>query len=344
MSEKWVEVAARLKFKDNISWTNLPTALEKETGYNFNPAKIRAALRRHPDYKADKGFVYENKKTCDEQDWDTVFGKLLELQEAVQKVDLKQTKVTIQIPEYKPIAIAHWGDWHFGAEGVDYKLFQKDSQMIQEVDGLYFFGMGDYKDNYITGTHAGGNFGQLFQPGMQDELVKHEMVKVGDKALALLRGCHDTWDKKGADKDFIATLCELTEAVNLWHGGEVTIKLGEQTYIWRLRHKYPFQSSLNIENSMRRIMELQGPCDVAAEAHLHNPYTLKRHLMGSYRVMLRSGSYKVWDEYCQQLGGYKGKPGVPVVIIYPDRHEMHDILELERAADYITTLRSKTII
>ena len=84
---------------------------------------------------------------------------------------------------------------------------------------------------------------------------------------------------------------------------------------------------------------MQGPCDVAAEAHLHNGYTLKRHLMGEYRVMLRSGTYKVWDELGQKLAGYKGKPAVPVIIMFPNRHTMLDELFLDDAIEILKALR-----
>jgi len=86
-------------------------------------------------------------------------------------------------------------------------------------------------------------------------------------------------------------------------------------------------------------MEVQGPCDVAAEAHLHNGYTLKRHLMGEYRIMLRCGTYKIWDEFGQKIAGYKGKPAVPVIIMFPDRHTMIDELFLDDAIQILEGLR-----
>ena len=82
-------------------------------------------------------------------------------------------------------------------------------------------------------------------------------------------------------KDFISTMCAInTQSINLWHGGDLFIELCDQRYHFKLRHKYKFESSLNVENSMRRIMEIQGPCDVAGSAHLHNPFYMERHLMG----------------------------------------------------------------
>lgn len=317
-----------------------------EQGKNYNEIadilgigwkQVNHALTRA---RKAKKIEYEDKKEYSEQDMEEYIASFLTMQRNLQRLDTKQVKATFRINDDKPVGVAYWGDWHIGASGTDYERFESDLQNIKETDGLYFIGAGDYKDNYITGTHAGGNFEQIIQPGMQDRIVQHYMGKVAEKCIALVRGCHDDWDKKGGDRDFLETLCEITDSINLWHGGELNIKLGEQEYFWRCRHKYKYQSSLNLENAMRRIMEIQGPCDVAAEAHLHNGYVMTRHIMGSYRVLLRSGSYKTFDEYGQKLAGYKGKPSVPVVIMYPDRHAMTTELFLHDAVEVLGALRN----
>lgn len=290
--------------------------------------------------KKKNNIVYEDKKTYDETDVDFYFDKMMELQEAEQKLDTKQVKASIRIDDNKPIAVAYWSDWHLGGKGTDYKAFQQDLNMIRDTEGLYFIGGGDYKDNYISGTHVGGNFEQIVQPGMQDMIVQRQMQKLADKTIALVRGCHDSWDKKQGDKDFLTTLCDITNSINLWHGGEITLKLEEQEYIWRVRHKYPNQSKINFENSMRRLIETQGPCDVAAEAHLHNEYSMTRHINGRYSILLRGGSYKIWDEHGQQLAGYKGKEGIPVVIMYPNKHHALNFDTLEDAILHLKALRS----
>jgi DNA-binding transcriptional regulator WhiA len=660
-----------------------------------------------------KGIIFEDKREFAPEDIDYYFEKMLELQEAQDKLDTKQVKASIRIDDNKPIAVAYWSDWHIGSKGVDYKAFQHDLELIRDTEGLYFIGGGDYKDNYISGTHTGGNFEQIIQPGMQDIVVQRQMEKVAEKCLALVRGCflagtpitmadgtrkpieaitegdevitnignirkvnkkfinfyngemvrfetmgnigsvtatrdhkvlcirkedikckardrickpfsinknwctnrsckgiygnnsliewieigdlqvgdfllmpkaknryssipdelmyvyglflaegsflnngahkdgidftfsieemnyakkvrdvikkyfgkeasvtirgekniitvriysrelantfyemcgeyshskkaneilvnshnslflvagmldgdghqrrgkkkdatittisedlayqlrhimnahgipctlrqqirknreyndyqinirasrleklerishkarsyqykhepeyifnigdyiatpiktmeifnycgethdfevdtdhsylvngicahncHDSWDKKQGDKDFLATLCEITNSVNMWHGGEITLKLGDQNYLWRVRHKYPGQSKINFENAMRRLIETQGPCDVAAEAHLHNEYSMHRHINGRYTILLRGGSYKIWDEHAQQMAGYKGKEGVPVVIMYADKHHIVNFNTLEDAIIHLKALRN----
>lgn len=338
-SMEWQEQAAHLKFDKGVSWANLPTELEKICGEKFSKEQIRSRLRDHPQYKRSQ-IQYEDKKEYTTQDVTHFINSMMSLQEAHIKLNTKQVKASIRIHDDKPIGVAYWGDWHIGAAGVDYRLFDEDLNKIRDTEGLYFIGAGDYKDNVLTGGHPGAQYEQVIQPGMQDIAVFHYVEQVAEKCLVLLQGCHDSWDNKTANKDFVASLCEKVDAVNFWHGGELHLKVGEEEYLWRCRHKYKFQSSLNVENAMRRISEMQGPCDVAAEAHLHNPYTMMRHLMGQYRIMLRSGSYKIWDEFGQKLAGYKGKPGVPVVILFPGTHKMIPITHLDDAIDVLRGLRA----
>lgn len=333
--EKWL-IDKAFELKDSgVSWTQLPQALYEATGQYHK--SIRTAMRRDPRYK--KPIEYEDKKSYDETDVEKFINSMMALQEAASKIDTKQTKATLRIKENAPVAIAWWSDWHIGAAGTDYKLFQEDLQKIEDTEGLYFIGGGDYKDNYITGTHPGGNFEQIIKPGQQDKAVEYYMSRVEEKCLALVRGCHDDWDKRQGDKDFLETMCEVTNSVNLWHGGDLYIKLGEQTYHFKCRHKYKYESSLNTLNSMRRIMELQGPCDVAMVAHLHNPDRQDRHLMGQMRTLIRSGTYKIWDEHGQKLAGYKGKHGVPAVIIYPDRKKITSFVYLDDCITHLKAVR-----
>jgi len=299
-------------------------------------AQVCHALRRA---RKSERIEYEDKREYTADDVEEYLQVMRNLQKAHQRLDNKQVKAVVRLNETKPVAVVYWGDHHDGSMGVDYEQLDADTEKIRDTDGLYVIGSGDYKDNYNTDSPKGGQFEQIIQPGMQDLSVAHRMEKVAEKVIALLRGCHDDWDKRSSDKDFIEHLCQITDSVNLWHGGELTIKVGEQEYLWRCRHRYKYQSSLNKPNAMRRIMEIQGPCDVAAEAHLHDPFVYDGHVMGEYRVLLRSGSYKLFDEYGQKLAGYKGKRGVPLMIMYPDRKMILPFRDLDYGIEVLNSLR-----
>jgi hypothetical protein len=154
---------------------------------------------------------------------------------------------------------------------------------------------------------------------MQDKLVMRIFERTKPKHLVTIRGCHDDWDKRNANKDFIQALCDITGAVNLWHGGIVNLTVGDYEYRIGARHKFKYESSLNTTNSQRGFMNEFGPCDIVAVAHKHFCEVFDAHKMGQDTIYLRSGSYKRYDEFGQKLAGYEGIYGIPIVILYPDR-------------------------
>lgn len=283
-----------------------------------------------------------DKKEVTDRDINKYYETLKMMNDSIDKVDNKQKSTIISIVDDKPIGIAFTGDWHLGARGVNYSQFDKDMELIKNTEGLYAIGMGDYKDNQSPYVHSSGTFDQLAPPRLQDELVKSKVKFIADKWLALIRGCHDDWDSKLANKDFIQELSELANTVNLWHGGKVTVMLGDQTYEIIARHKYKYESNLNTTNPHRNLVNNFGHYDIVALAHRHYPDLQLTTRMGKKLVYLRSGTYKLYDDFGQKIGGYEGIYGVPVVILYPDKHEFQVIDNLETAVGILKSLRGSS--
>jgi hypothetical protein len=336
----WQEEAIQLRNEDK-TYPEIAEILGSKYGEAFHPEQIRGACRRRgATEKIKKSRVtFEDRKTVTQADVEAYIEAMIALQEAEKAIDTRQVTATIDLDESKPVGIAHSGDWHVGSKGTDYRLFQQDLGLMLDTPGLYIVGQGDYKDNYIAGTPTGGATGQVVQPEQQDEVVLYFMRRLKERLLALLRGCHDHWSKKQGDTDFVAQCAKEANAVNFWHGGTLTLKLGAQSYKEHVRHRLRFESSLNTTNAMRRMFEFYGEADIAAGAHLHNPEVNERHLQGGYRIMLRCGSYKVWDDHGQQFGYGKGRPGVPLVILFPREHRMIAHRDLRTGIEHLKALR-----
>lgn len=283
---------------------------------------------------------FQNKKEYTEEDVNDYIEQMIKFQEAHHKLSNKQTEAVVTLDEDKPVGIVPSGDWHLGNQGVDYQRFEEDFRKIRDTEGIYLIGKGDYKDNYKPGTPLAGMFDQLVQPGNQDLLVFHYIKQLRGKIICLVKGNHDNWDQKVSDKDFVDNLSEEGNTINLWHGGLVRIGLGDTEYTWRARHKYRYTSSLNFENSMRRLMEIHGPSDIASEAHFHNPYIMERIIMEEYRVLVRSGSYKVSDDYGQLVGGFEGKPCMPMIILSPNERNILPFRDMDSGIKILEQLRS----
>lgn len=338
----WKTEAERLKFEEGKSWTEVAKAMRPffpELTDQQRWEKVRGALRRTDTYKTKGKITFEDKKEPTAEAIDAYYEQLKGINSAVMRLESKQTKASIQIDDDMPIGIAFWGDWHLGGKGVDYEQFDKDEQLISSTDGLYVIDMGDYKDNASALVHQAGTQDSIATTDMQDKIVLRKFERTADKHIVTIRGCHDDWDKRNANKDFIQTICDITGAVNLWHGGIINLTVGDIEYRIGARHKYKFESSLNTTNTQRSFMNEYGPCDVIALAHKHFCEMEHTQRMGTDVVYLRSGGYKRYDEFGQKLAGYEGIHGVPVVIFYPNKRLVVPFKRLEDGIMALNTLR-----
>lgn len=338
----WIETAKKLRFEQGKSWTETaremkPFFPELDEKQVFE--KIRSALRRTEEYRTKGKVTFEDKKEPTAEDVDAFYELLKKTNAAIMQTESKQTRATITIDDDKPIALAFWGDWHIGGKGVDYDMLDRDAEIIRTTEGLYVFGMGDYKDNGSALVHPTSTQDSVATTDMQDKIVQRKFELTAEKHIVTIRGCHDDWDKRNANKDFIQSLCEITGAVNLWHGGIVNLTVGQVEYRIGARHKFKFESSLNTTNSQRNFINENGHCDIVAVAHKHFAEFEHARKMGAETVFLRSGSYKRYDEFGQKLAGYEGIYGVPVVILFPDRRELLPIRDLPRAVEILGKLR-----
>lgn len=307
----------------------------------FTVEMVRAAVRASEEYKAlhNGKVVYQDKRQPTEQDIADYFETLKDMNDAVMRLEKKQTKITIALEETKPFGIAFWGDWHVGAKGADHRRLDEDAELIADTDGLYVIGMGDYKDNASALVHPQATHDSIATTDLQDEVVIYVWKKETGKTLVLIRGCHEDWDEKNANEDFVQKVCDAIGAANLWHGGVITINAGNAEYKIAARHKYKNESSINTTNAQRNFMNDVADCDmyVLAHRHYYDLQQLKRR--GRDVIYARSGSYKLYDEHGQKIAGYEAIYGVPVVICFPDRKEMVPVKSLATAASMLEMLR-----
>jgi hypothetical protein len=344
--EQWKADAVALKLIQKMSWDTTTSAVVDKypavfAGLTSKQAweKVRTAVRGSDEYKAMSKAVPIDKKEPTEADVDAYFDALMAVNDAAMRLETKQTKATFDIPDDKPIGIAFWGDWHVGAKGADIRRLNDDVDTIADTDGLYCIGMGDYKDNASALVHAGATQESVSTTDMQSLVVQRLFERVGKKAIAIVRGCHDDWDKRNANVDFVQSLCNITGAVNMWHGGVITLNTGEQQYKIAARHKYKYESSLNTTNAQRNWANDIGPVDVFALAHRHYYDAQQIKRMGQDMVYIRSGAYKYYDEYGQKLAGYEAIYGIPIVICMPDKKSIMPFKSFQDGLKVLDLLR-----
>lgn len=242
--------------------------------------------------------------------------------------------VEVVIDDNRPIAIAFTGDWHIGNIGTDMHMLEEDLEKLAAAEGVYVVGMGDYLDNYKVGmgrASEGLYHASLPNPEDQRRLAAYGLRKVNPRLLAATRGCHLDWD----GRDGLDTLQDLLRGLdnnvlgrrpaNFGYGGVLRVVLNGQSYVGLVRHRYRENGALNTTNSQRRAANeypSNSDWDFITFGHLHFPDLQIHELGGREQVWLRSGSYKILDQYGQKLGGLSGSPGVPLLILHPTEHKM----------------------
>jgi hypothetical protein len=286
--------------------------------------------------------VFEDKKeTFAPQDIDAYIETAIALQEQRERLFVRQTEATITLDDEKPVGLVETADWHVGAAGTDLRLLRDDVAAMESTDGLYTIANGDYKDNQSTGPHKnkGGAHDQVEGPSTSELIVFRFMERLQERMLAVTTGCHDYWDVQQAGVDFAGKCAEKSQAVNLWHGGLLKLHLGGELYTSRIAHKWPGESNLNTMNTFRRQFDMEGFADIFYRAHLHFPEFHDMMRCGKRALGVRCGSYKIIDEHGQRLAHYKGAPGNPLLILYPDRHYMEVHMDFREGIKRLKQLR-----
>lgn len=336
----WQEEAVRLR-DDGKTYPEIARLLREKYHRIFTGEQVRSVYRRRKEGQRiqKERITFEDMRKSEPADIEAYIEQVITLQEAQATLDTRQVDATVTISDDEPIGIALTADWHVGGWGTDLRLLRDDVNRMADTEGLYVVFLGDAGDNYIGGAPPGAQFEQIIQPEQQYAIAEHFFVKLRKQLLAALEGCHDAWSDKQANHNFIAEITAKIEALNLWHGGTLTVNLGDECYRGHFRHKFRGESQFNPLLPCRRMMEHYGVVDWAAVAHKHFCAMQQSQMEGQDVLFVRPGSYKVLDNHGQQIGGYAGLPRVPVLILYPNIHRLDCYLTLEAGIEALRHAR-----
>ena len=270
--------------------------------------------------------LYVDRKNTTRLSDEGVFRAMADMTKIMEDDRPEQCELTIEIKDDLPIGIVYPGDLHMGVEGVDYETMERDFRAIGEAEGVYAIGMGDYAHNpKINMGSVSSNLYRMIMPDCEAQYRAARFVLSHiERWIGLITGCHDDWDFQVSGNRRIEELCEYLDTANLWHGAVIHLTLGLRTYDILARHKYKFESNLNVTNAHRNAFEQLYPADVIAFAHKHTPAMEKRPRWGGRKdiVNVRGGSYYRWDDFGQKIGGYEGIAGIPLTILYPNEKKV----------------------
>jgi hypothetical protein len=320
-------------------------AVSRETGVPKTTLQDRMKKYelKSPFTQQTKGNVIFNDRSPSPTPFDVedLIEKTIALQCSLDNTQVKQTNLSLEINDNKPVGIGFWSDWHLGAKGTDHLQWKKDVDIISNLDGFYYFGNGDYINAAINDKNQGEHFDELLKPDQQILMANWGFEKTKRQALGLVRGCHPDRFYSSTGTDIIDEFCNIADCANLWHGAEIKLTVGQVDYELRIRHKAPSESPINTTNAQRKQCERHGPMDIIALAHLHYPDVEQKPFQGRDNVtFLRSGSYKIMDEYGQKLDGLKGTYGIPMVVLYPNEKRIVAFIDINAGIKFLLNERN----
>jgi hypothetical protein len=106
-------------------------------------------------------------------------------------------------------------------------------------------------------------------------------------------------------------------------------------------HSYRYNSSLNTTNSQRNLFA-STHADVIALGHLHYNETHAKSAGGKDTVWIRTGSYKITDDYGQWIGGLRADPRSPMVILFPGEKKINEFRDYRDGINYLKHLRGES--
>ncbi len=246
---------------------------------------------------------------------------LLSVAKTRQKYSRIQDTRGLSLTRKPPVYLVFTGDWHLGAPGTDYDLFERDLEALVRLknrlgESLVVVGMGDYVDGY-TSSGIKVEHDQVLSPWEQRsaakkalELIKPDLVLIGD---------HDFWLSGGEEGyNWLHDWAMETGMPYAEWGGEIEVWTGKK--VWRLlvRHRYKGSvSGLDHLRPHKALYAEAGPADAVVLAHFHTRtgiYQVSpiRRKEGSYWA-IQTGTYKLQDTYGRKVSSSPAEYCVPAI-------------------------------
>lgn len=217
------------------------------------------------------------------------------------------------------VGVVFLGDIHIGGL-IDYDRLEADLDLIESTEGLYIVGMGDYCEMFAAQPKLHRAMAENAVPAADEQLELAQLV-LGrtQKWIALLLGNHDAW----AGPTGVQRLADRLDAGYVSEAGaSLKIEVGKQRYVGYVKHQWKGHSNINTSNESRRFWQ-EFPewenADFTVLAHYHQPDTHIKEIKRQSVSHLRSGTYKLHDDYASK-GGYVPAYGPSLVLLSPNEH------------------------
>lgn len=296
--------------------------------------KFNSQAKRFPITFVDN--VKSNEETALER---AEFWREMEIRSTSYIKDWKTDNIiNIKIDEPVFFGIAVMSDSHIGGEGCDYTKMRIDAEAVRDCDYMGVIHAGDLIDNFISPKIQEAVINATTSPKQQCSLLSHWIdTMTPEKILAVVGGNHDLRTKDVSGIDAIGNLIRAHKVHYCAHEFVINfIFPSGVTYQLYMRHKYSFQSRINLTNCAKQLLR-NGiyDSDIIIVAHNHEDAWETFNWRGNRRIAIRPSSYKVSDPYSRKMGFNDSSATMPAIIFNPYEKHIEILDSIEEASKYL---------
>lgn len=254
-------------------------------------------------------------------DVDVILDEYVKWQGLMQSMNPTAHEVVVSVAASHPILLVGMADIHFGNINVLTERFLEDMREIQTRPYVKTILAGDLGEGGMLPSMMDLVLDQLVPPKAQRQILWQLFERIVPNCLAVITGQHDHWTQKKGQFDWLEWFCSEKGLHYMGWGGCIKLTVGEQEYKIVARHKARFNSSMNPTHSVKQLMRLgeYGFADIGLVADRHTYAYEVVELGGRPTALMRPGSYKPTDAFCQEHGYPASRPFMPGLLLWPDR-------------------------
>lgn len=240
----------------------------------------------------------------------------------------------ITIPTTKPIELLPIGDIHGGHINCDYAALDRVRKYLSRSKYRRWFGMGDYIETVLP-THSppGAIWTQDMDPGEQiDWFVNYwgeshtPTIHHTTTPEFLIKGNHEDRIYKVTGILPVKLMARELGCLYAHNGGYVKINVGEQSYLFYVRHGYGSSQTVHYHLDLV-VKKRRVRADVVAIGHMHRlHHQLYDCDLPDGRVHtihgIRTGGFLRTPDYAEERLYELAQIGCPIIKLWPNKYKI----------------------
>lgn len=306
----------------------------------LNKRSLETHYYRHLKFQPNGNELIVIGKTAHEEtDFEQVKNYLLNTSIKAKEKNRIEAAQKIYLPEL-PVGLVLLADIHGGGK-CDYQAIFDDVELVKSTKGVYCGVCGDITDNFIIGKLASIQNKQPTTFAMEVKFAEWFIEEIRPKLLFWVSGNHDNWTYKASGIDIYK---KYLEDVNcLYDRHQIVFDLIKGAFKERIfiRHKFKYKSIYNPTHGEETAWERIGiDYDIVVGSHYHQACLFREFIKaGKKRLAILMGTYKIKDEYAEELGFARSYGTGSCMLVYDKNYQRYQFDNILQGIDYLKYLQ-----